>query len=262
MLEHIVRSPAERAHRTPLLFQHGAWHGAWCWDGWLDYFADRGYEVHAISLPGHGQSPLGKGHINYYTLNDYADLLATEVDAISPRPAVIAHSMGAAVAQKLLERQSLPAAVLLAPLPQRGLFPFLLRYLRHHTRDTLTTIATLNTEHIVNSRDKVAARLFSEGADVDLDEWERKLVRESFGVLLSGLVPIADPAKVQGTPILVVAGGKDAVFTLYEGKQTAARYGADFRVFRDQAHNLMAEPRALEVADTIATWLNDQAGIE
>ena len=46
-----------------------------------------------------------------------------------------------------------------------------------------------------------------------------------------------------------------AVFTVDEGKRTAECYGAEFHLFPDQAHNLMAEPRSREIADTIATWL-------
>ena len=77
MIEHIVQQPEKRTHKTPLLFQHGAWHGAWCWELWMDYFASLGYEVHAISLPGHGKSSQNK-HINFYTLKDYVDTLAGE----------------------------------------------------------------------------------------------------------------------------------------------------------------------------------------
>ena len=41
----------------PLLFVHGAWHGAWCWDKhFLPYFSQNGYRSYALSLSGHGQS--------------------------------------------------------------------------------------------------------------------------------------------------------------------------------------------------------------
>jgi hypothetical protein len=42
-LEVISRQPERRRFKTPLLFVHGAWHGAWCWEEkFLPYFADRG----------------------------------------------------------------------------------------------------------------------------------------------------------------------------------------------------------------------------
>ncbi|NND30257.1 MAG: alpha/beta fold hydrolase [Myxococcales bacterium] len=262
MLEHISRNPAKRTKHTPLLFQHGAWHGAWCWEHWLQHFSELGYEVHALSLPGHGASPLGKPHVNRYTLGDYAECLAEVVAEISPTPAIIGHSLGGAVTQRLLETHTVPAAVLLATLPQRGLMPYLLRSLRHNTRTTLKAILTLNTHHIVNSADKVLSNFFSEDAVVDLEAWEAKLVRESFGVLLTTLTPIADPTKLRETPLLVVAGGKDEVFTVEEETQTAKAYGAELLVFPDQAHNLMAEPRWREVADAIDDWLSETLGLE
>ncbi|MBI5715520.1 MAG: alpha/beta hydrolase, partial [Chloroflexi bacterium] len=43
-LELITRQPASNPRPTPLLFVHGAWHGAWCWaEYFLPYFAQHGY---------------------------------------------------------------------------------------------------------------------------------------------------------------------------------------------------------------------------
>ena len=56
-LEIIARAPAAEPRPTPLLFVHGAWHGAWCWDEhFLGYCARRGYAAVALSLRGHGGS--------------------------------------------------------------------------------------------------------------------------------------------------------------------------------------------------------------
>jgi pimeloyl-ACP methyl ester carboxylesterase len=41
----------------PILFLHGAAHGAWCWaEHYLTWFADRGCECHAVSFRGHVRS--------------------------------------------------------------------------------------------------------------------------------------------------------------------------------------------------------------
>lgn len=56
-LEIITKIPQKRILTTPIVLIHGAWHAAWCWEGnFLDYFPSRGWETHAISLRGHGQS--------------------------------------------------------------------------------------------------------------------------------------------------------------------------------------------------------------
>lgn len=52
-LEVIRRHPAVANGQPPVLFVHGAWHGGWCWDqGFLEYFAARGWDVYAMSLRG------------------------------------------------------------------------------------------------------------------------------------------------------------------------------------------------------------------
>ena len=56
-LELITRKPTSAAHSTPILFVHGAWHGAWCWDEYfMPYFAQQGYTTFALSYRGHGNS--------------------------------------------------------------------------------------------------------------------------------------------------------------------------------------------------------------
>jgi len=73
-LEVLSQSPQQRTHPTPLLFVHGAWHGAWCWQNFLPYFAGHGYETHALSLRGHGRSEGWEG-LRWHGVRGYiADL--------------------------------------------------------------------------------------------------------------------------------------------------------------------------------------------
>ena len=57
VLEVLDKGSVTAAHPVPLLFVHGAWHAAWCWDeNFLDFFADKGYQALALSLRNHGNS--------------------------------------------------------------------------------------------------------------------------------------------------------------------------------------------------------------
>lgn len=49
-LELLTEQPAAGAHATPILFVHGAYHGAWTYRHWLPYFADHGYWVNPINF--------------------------------------------------------------------------------------------------------------------------------------------------------------------------------------------------------------------
>ncbi len=52
-IEHLIAGPSDRKHETPIFLQHGAFHNAACWEQFMDYLAELGYEVYAISMPGH-----------------------------------------------------------------------------------------------------------------------------------------------------------------------------------------------------------------
>ncbi len=56
-LEIITRKPRGESYDTPILFVHGAWHGARHWDEhFLPYFAEQGFEAHALNFRNHGKS--------------------------------------------------------------------------------------------------------------------------------------------------------------------------------------------------------------
>jgi pimeloyl-ACP methyl ester carboxylesterase len=255
-IEHIVRHPRERKFATPLFLQHGAWHGAWCWENWLAYFAERGYETHAISLPGHGQSPLGKRSLNLYTLGDYTDVLAAEIDKLRAPPVVIGHSLGGAILQKYLQHHSLPGAVLLATLPPRGISGMILRKLRQHPLPTLKGLLTLNLYHCVGTPALARSWFLSEDAPVDIGAYQKKLCGESYAIAMQTLLPFLR-VKTTKVPMLVVAAGNDNVFTVAEEKATAQKFKADFMLIENQAHNLMIDSDWQAVAERIDRWMRD-----
>jgi len=39
-IERITYTPQQRRFETPILMQHGMWHGAWCWQLWQELFAE------------------------------------------------------------------------------------------------------------------------------------------------------------------------------------------------------------------------------
>ncbi|MCB0946221.1 MAG: alpha/beta fold hydrolase, partial [Mycobacterium sp.] len=104
MLE-VIDKGSGRPGEPPLLFVHGAWHGAWCWDEhFLDFFADNGYRALALSLRGHGNSATDK-KLGRLSIADYVDDVRTVAETLPTPPEVIGHSLGGLVVQKYLENQ-------------------------------------------------------------------------------------------------------------------------------------------------------------
>ncbi len=258
-IEHNIQQPTFRTHKTPLLFQHGAWHGAWCWQQWMDYFASLGYEVHAISLPAHGKSSFNKKHINFYNFKDYVSTLASQIETISPPPVVIGHSLGGAILQKYLENHQLPGAVLLASLPSTGMFQMTRRLFRRNPMSIITGQLKLNLYDWVKTPELAHDLFLNSKTEIDIVAFQKKLVRETANGLPL-MVPFAkvNPAK---SPVFVIAGEKDAIFTVDEEKITAEKYGAKYIVIEGQAHNLMMESAWKQVADLIDNWITRELGL-
>src|SRR5689334_3390942 len=132
MLEVIDKGAVSEAHPVPLLFIHGAWHGAWCWDEhFLGFFADKGYRAVALSLRGHGASSLSKP-LNSCSLADYADDVNAVAAKLGSPPVLIGHSLGCWVVLNYLVRHAASAAILMAPGTPQGLRRWAFRSMRRH----------------------------------------------------------------------------------------------------------------------------------
>ena len=85
-LEVISRLPSSPRPAPPILFVHGAWHGAWCWDEFfLDHFAAHGFEAHALSLRAHGASE-GRAQLHRCRIRHYVEDVAAVAAALPSVP--------------------------------------------------------------------------------------------------------------------------------------------------------------------------------
>jgi pimeloyl-ACP methyl ester carboxylesterase len=124
-LEVVSGKADKKTHQVPILFAHGAWHGAWCYQKYfMPYFAEQGFDTYALSYRDHGGSE--KSGMRTNRIRDYVIDLGQVIDTLPQKPILIAHSMGGHVAQKYLEEQQLPATVLLAPVPAAGVWSIML----------------------------------------------------------------------------------------------------------------------------------------
>jgi pimeloyl-ACP methyl ester carboxylesterase len=159
-LEVIERGVCSKQHPVPLLFVHGAWHAAWCWDRFLDYFAEKGYRALAVSLRGHGGSPSPR-HVSGCSLSDYVDDVKSVVESLQSAPVLIGHSMGGFVVQKYLEASDAPAAVLIASAPPQGARRFALFLLRRYPWPTVRSLVTRDAAHGYNTPSTARDLFFS-----------------------------------------------------------------------------------------------------
>ncbi len=257
-LEIIRRAPRDQVFRTPLVFVHGAYVGAWCWDvHFLPWFAERGFGVQAVSLRGHGASA---GELNRAGIADFVDDLHRVVVELDAPPVLIGHSMGGLVIQKYLERYSARAAVLMASVPPTGLLRSTLRLLMSDPM-LMTQLGLVQNRGPQSADMKIARRaVFSDHLPAEeLARYSARMQRESQRALwdmTAGLLP--RPWRVdERMPMLVIGAAEDALFPVAESRATATAYGADLHIEPDMAHAMMLEPGWRGVAERLVQWLLD-----
>ena len=257
-LEIINRHPDGEAKGTSLLFVHGKWHGAWCWDEhFLPYFANHGYDCTALSLRGHAGSEGHEG-LRWYSIADYVSDVEQVASQFATPPVIIAHSMGGFITQKFLEKHpETPAAVLLTAIPPTGLWPTALTLLGQKPGLVLKTIATMNPGVVIETQDKACWALFSEDLPEDrFQKYYRQMSGESFRSLLDELgLNLVRVERIQ-TSLLVIGAQNDTVIFPGMVQATARIYNTTAEIFPDIAHDVMLEAGWEKVAKRILEWLN------
>ncbi len=258
-IERIVYRPKRRRFETPILMQHGMWHGAWCWAPWQALFAEWGWESVAFSLPGHGGSPTQRP-LRWCTLGYYLRFLVAEVERLPRSPVLMGHSMGGALVQRYLkEVGDLPAAVLVAPWTSHSMLRPVFRFFRLDPVGFLLCIATLTTTPVVRTPDRAAKIFLHPGALLSPEELHARLGPESLWVLLQHSPGLWRPAREVRTPLLWLAGGDDLLILEPEERRSAAYYGAEYVVIDGAGHDLMLEGSSRRTAEIVRDWLLDQA---
>ncbi len=256
-IERIRYLPRKRRFETPILMQHGMWHGAWCWQPWQELLAGWGWESVAASLPGHGRSPAQRP-IRECTLDYYLGFLKDEAERLPRKPVIMGHSLGGALTQWYLKYvgDDLPAVLLVAPWTShnalRDSFPLFLKL------DPLgLALAGLDwsAAPFIRTPGRAARMLLSPKAIYSPAEFHSRLGPESLLIMFQHNPPYWLPPEAVQTPMLLLAGERDAVVPLEGLRRSAAHYHADFLVIKDAAHNIMMELNTADIAGIVQGWL-------
>lgn len=258
-LETLAKLPASNAHATPILFVHGAWHAAWCWqEHFMDYFAQHGYATHAFDLRGHGGSE-GRTRLRWTRVSQYVADVAQVAQQLPAPPVVIGHSMGGLVAQKYLETHDAPAGVLLASVPPAGVLATTLRIARRHPLEFARVNLTWRLYPLVATPQLVRELFFSaQMPEEQLRVYAKRIQDEAYlGFLDMLALNLPRPTRVN-TPMLVLGADNDAIFHPNEIEATARAYHTQAVFFPEMAHDMMVEAGWQAVADKIIAWLGER----
>jgi non-heme chloroperoxidase len=118
---------ANRSGRPPVVFVHGLWLLAGSWDPWRELFESRGYATLAPGWPddpdtveeGRRRPELFAGK----SVGGITDHVAEAIGRLDAKPAVVGHSFGGLITQKLAGQGLASVSVAIDPGPFRGVLP-------------------------------------------------------------------------------------------------------------------------------------------
>lgn len=257
---------ANRSGRQPVAFVHGLWLLSSSWDRWRRLFEDSGYSTIA---PGWPDDPAtvaeAREHPEVFAhkmVQAVTDHYLEAIRRLSIRPAVVGHSFGGLIAQKIAGEGAAAVTVAIDPAPGRGILPLPVSALR-------SGFPVLGNP--ANARRSVTLTFeeFTYGWANNLDEEEARRLYDEFHVAASG-VPIFQAASANLNPfsetkvrfdaedrgpLLVISGGKDhtvphAIAHAAYKKHAKNAAVTEFVEFPDRGHSLTIDHGWAEVAQT------------
>jgi pimeloyl-ACP methyl ester carboxylesterase len=125
---------ATRTGRPVVVFVHGLWLLAGSWDRWRTRFEADGYATVAVEWPGDpatvAEGRADPGTVAGFGIADITDHIAQVLGRLPAKPALIGHSFGGLLVQKLAGMGLAAATVAIDPAPFRGVLPLPLPALR------------------------------------------------------------------------------------------------------------------------------------
>lgn len=258
-LELLHEAPAKALDAPPLLFLHGAYVGAWCWqEHFLPWFAAQGFDAWALSLRGHGGSRTSRPR-DTLSIDDYVDDVLRAQERLPAEPILIGHSMGGFVAQKALERHPFPAIVLLCSVPPTGLAGSLLHMLLSSPL-ALLEMNLFMTGKRKPHRSLVEALFHHLPPEADLARYLAASGPESLRAIwdMMGFSRI-DRTRQHPAPVHVFGAEHDKIIPPDQVETTARFYGTTARILPEFGHTLMLEPGWERAAQAIAQVLQPAA---
>lgn len=252
-----------------IVFIHGMFMTSLCWEGWIKYFEAKGYKCIAPNWPAHEGAPdlLRKKHpdseLGQLTLTKVVDHFTNIINKLDEKPIIIGHSMGALVTQILVNRGLGAAGVAIDSAPPAGIFTTALSFLKANF-PMITPFASKYQPHMMTFEQFQYAFVNTLPLDVQQAAYNKYVVPESRQVPQESLGGAGKvDFKKEHAPLLLTAGSIDHIIPASLNKSNFEKYKAsasvtDFKEFPGRTHFLIGQKGWEEVADYVASWLNQK----
>lgn len=243
----------ETHKQQDILFVHGANHGAWCWNiHFLEYFFEKGFNVYSINLFNHGNS----SKLDNVSLDIFEEQLRDFIKKLNLDPILIAHSVGTAVVQKYIMKESTKCKVciLLAPVAPWGMkYDFFTKLVDGIFQKIKLFLYNLKVIK------KYPVHLFVASDNITIDNC--RFVPESNKVCKQCFKPLMDIYKKKYYfSILILGSRNDKVINKKTIYKMSEYYQAQYKIYENIGHDMMLDKGWDEVAKDIFDFLRLQGG--
>ena len=251
-----THQPERRSRKPPLLLVHGALTGSWLWTNFAAYFAERGWEAHALNLRGHFTSDLTD--LSTTRMADYADDIGVAVREIGRTPVLISWGIGALASLLYAQRRPVLGLVLLAPSPPAAALP---RRPEEHELKAVPPIYDARWWGWIAPPERLQEWM-PDMTDAELSKMQELLAgaRESGSARRERMLGVEVDANRIVVPTLVIGAGLDDVVHPAEARRTADLLGATYEYFPGASHFglVMGSDTWPQVAGSVLGWLEER----
>ena len=258
----------------PVIFIHGLWLHAESWDNWVQLFKLNGYAASAASWPGDG--PTTEATRQYpeavadYGVRAVAEYIAGQIKPLPQKPIAIGHSFGGLLAQNLLGRDLVSAAIAIDPAPIQGVWELPPSVLK-------ASMPVLGNPFNFKRAVSLSEGQFRYGFTNAVSEQEARELyikyampspaRPLFQAATATFNPNAETkvntANEMRGPLLLIAGEKDHIVPPVLVKSALRQYhkskaATELKQFAGRGHSLVIDSGWREIAEYCLGWLRSK----
>jgi pimeloyl-ACP methyl ester carboxylesterase len=243
--------PERRSRRRPLYYLHGELGGSWLWERYLRYFAQRGWEGHALNLRAHFWSQTAD--LEELDFDTYLGDAVAGYEALERPAVVVGHGMGGLLAMKVAEGREIDALVLISPAIPSPLRPV-------PPPHVVRLVPAIYQGELIDWAGP-ADQIQRGNPDLTLADVRRiahLMGAESGGARRQMLAGVhVDRERLADVPMLVIGAGLDRQFAEADSARLAEWLGAEYQPFGAHSHYgvVLGEQGFDQVADTVRSFL-------
>lgn len=252
------------------MFIHGAFVSRLCWDSWVPYFENHGYNVVSPAWPHKEGSPAEHRRrqpdplIAGLKLDDLIEHHSKIARSFDEKPIAIGHSFGGLLTQILLNRDIVSAGVAIHSVMPQGVIPTQFSFFKA-TWGPLGFLSSAKKSFLFNMKQWQYAFANGQTDEEARRTYDLLVVPESKYVARGALTKAARVNfKKPHNPLLMIAGTADNIIPAGLNRSNFKKYKhkgsiADFKEFEGNNHSVLGLPNWKDTADYILNWLKENS---